>query len=97
MSNFLGWEKVAEIIKDTLGSNERLNSTQKESVNAILDRIADTGVIIADEVGMGKTRIAVELIHAVKQAGGRAAIIVPTTLGFQWQKELNDREADLAP
>ncbi|MBE0458239.1 DEAD/DEAH box helicase [Pseudoalteromonas prydzensis] len=97
MSNFLGWEKVAKIIKDTLAFNERLNSTQKESVNAILNRIANTGVIIADEVGMGKTRIAVELIHAVKQAGGRTAIIVPTTLGFQWQKELNDREADLAP
>jgi len=97
MNNFLGWPKVAKIINRTLKDNDRLNESQKLSVSNILRCIEKTGVIIADEVGMGKTRIAVELIHAVKQAGGRVAIVVPTTLGFQWQKELNEREADLAP
>jgi superfamily II DNA or RNA helicase len=97
MSEFLGWAKVTKIIESSLESNERLNESQKVSVRSILKRIAKTGVIIADEVGMGKTRIAVELIHAVKKAGGRTAIVVPTTLGFQWQKELNEREKDLAP
>ena len=97
MSNFLGWSKVSKIIRETIDSNDRLNDSQKNSVIQITERIANTGVVIADEVGMGKTRIAVELIHAVKQAGGRVAIIVPTTLGFQWQKELNEREIDLAP
>ncbi len=97
MSNFIGWSKVSKIIRATIDSNDRLNDSQKNSVIQITERIANTGVVIADEVGMGKTRIAVELIHAVKQAGGRVAIIVPTTLGFQWQKELNEREIDLAP
>jgi superfamily II DNA or RNA helicase len=97
MSNFLGWDKVAEIINQTLDSNDRLNESQKASVKSILTRIQSSGVIIADEVGMGKTRIAVEFIQAVKQAGGRTAIVVPSSLGFQWQKELSDRESDLAP
>lgn len=97
MSDFLGWGKVSEIINQTLEANDRLNDSQKASVKSILTRIESSGVIIADEVGMGKTRIAVEFIQAVKQAGGRTAIIVPTTLGFQWQKELNKRESDLAP
>lgn len=97
MSDFLGWGKVSEIINQTLEANDRLNDSQKASVKSILTRIESSGVIIADEVGMGKTRIAVEFIQAVKQAGGRTVIIVPTTLGFQWQKELNERESDLAP
>ncbi len=37
---------------------------------------------------MGKTRIAVALAHAVTAAGGRVAILIPPTLGFQWQEEL---------
>ncbi|MGE6435406.1 DEAD/DEAH box helicase family protein [Shewanella baltica] len=97
MSDFLGWGKVSEIINQTLEANDRLNDSQKASVKSILARIESSGVIIADEVGMGKTRIAVEFIQAVKKAKGRTAIIVPTTLGFQWQKELNERENDLAP
>ena len=97
MSKFEGWRKVAEIINQTLEDNEHLDESQKVSVKNILTRIESSGVILADEVGMGKTRIAVELIQAVKKAGGRTAIVVPTTLGFQWQKELNDREKDLAP
>ncbi len=84
MSNFLGWDKVAEIINQTLDTNDRLNDSQKASVKSILTRIHSSGVIIADEVGMGKTRIAVEFIRAVKKAGGRTAIVVPSSLGFQW-------------
>jgi len=97
MSDFLGWSEVSNIINHTLENNGRLNDSQKASVKNILMRIESSGVIIADEVGMGKTRIAVELIQAVKEAGGRVAIVIPTTLGFQWQKELNERESDLAP
>jgi hypothetical protein len=44
--------------------------------------------VIADEVGMGKTRIAVALARAVVEAGGRVAILIPPTLGFQWREEL---------
>ena len=54
-----------------------LNPGQRASLHALADRIGEHGVVLADEVGMGKTRIAVELIRAVKDAGGRAAVIAP--------------------
>ncbi|MBB1489307.1 SNF2-related protein [Oceanospirillum sediminis] len=95
--SFKGWEKVSKHVLKTLESNDRLNAGQKRSVHSLVKRIPESGVIIADEVGMGKTRIAVELIRAVKKAGGRVLVVVPTTLGFQWQGELNDRAKDLAP
>lgn len=95
--SFKGWEKVSKHVLKTLESNDRLNAGQKRSVNSLVKRMPESGVIIADEVGMGKTRIAVELIRAVKKAGGRALVVVPTTLGFQWQGELNDRAKNLAP
>ncbi len=97
MSEFLGWVKVSEIISSTIKNNNRLNTSQKTSVKKLIEYIQTTGIIIADEVGMGKTRIAVELIHAVKKAGGRTAVIIPNALGFQWQQELNEREKELAP
>jgi hypothetical protein len=37
---------------------------------------------------MGKTRIAVEVCRCVIECGGRAAILVPPGLGYQWQDEL---------
>ena len=94
---FKGWEQVANIISDSLSTNERLNSGQKYSVRNLIKTLPTSGAIIADEVGMGKTRIAVELIHAVKQSGGRVLVVVPTTLGFQWQSELEERDKDLKP
>jgi len=95
--SFQGWDKVASIITTTLNANERLNESQKLSVQSLVRTLPNSGAIIADEVGMGKTRIAVELINAVKQAGGRVLVLVPTTLGFQWQSELEERDKNLKP
>ena len=97
MMKFKGWKQVANIISDSLGTNKRLNAGQKHSVRNLIKTLPTSGAIIADEVGMGKTRIAVELIHAVKQSGGRVLVVVPTTLGFQWQSELEERDKDLKP
>lgn len=58
---------------------------------AELSRRIRTGrrkALLADEVGMGKTRIAVALIEAVRQAGGRSAVVLPPGLGAQWRDEL---------
>src|SRR5690606_20140954 len=49
----------------------------------------NNGIILADEVGMGKTRIAVSAVRAVTECGGRVALLIPPGLGFQWQDELN--------
>ncbi|WP_148300877.1 type III restriction endonuclease subunit R [Asaia platycodi] len=64
---------------------------------AIADRIGSNGVIVADEVGMGKTRIAVFVAMAVVQSGGRSAVVIPPGLSFQWTKEFRDCETDVLP
>lgn len=69
-------------------SDDWLNSGQRASLLAISSRIESNGLIIADEVGMGKTRIAVALVKAVTECGGRVAIMVPPGLGYQWREEL---------
>lgn len=44
-------------------------------------------MVLADEVGTGKTRIACALIQAVVESGGRAAVVVPHGLMHQWIAE----------
>lgn len=98
---FEGWESVAhrlrkkaddqeQIARDRDESATRLNRGQRDSLRAIASRIVKNGVVIADEVGMGKTRIAVELTRCVIESGGRVAILVPPGLGYQWHAELCD-------
>lgn len=86
---FDGWDKVSENIQSLVDRREIvLNDGQKDSLLALSHRLPKNGVIIADEVGMGKTRIAAVLARAVNDAGGRVAILVPPGLGYQWNAEL---------
>ena len=105
---FQGWEAVAEQLRQQAETQEqlalkkgedatRLNPGQRASLRAIASRIVKNGVVIADEVGMGKTRIAVELARCVIKSGGRVAILVPPGLGYQWQAELRDGEINDVP
>ena len=105
---FQGWEAVAEHLRqqadvqDQLAREKgedatRLNPGQRASLRAIASRIVKNGVVIADEVGMGKTRIAVEVARCVIKSGGRVAILVPPGLGYQWQAELRDGEVNDVP
>jgi hypothetical protein len=65
---FQGWETVADLLRQQAEGQEqlardkredatRLNPGQRASLHAIASRIVNNGVLIADEVGMGKTRI----------------------------------------
>lgn len=91
---FKGWHRVGENLEIlAAAASSHLNEGQRASVRALAERLPDHGVVIADEVGMGKTRIAVTVARAVTEAGGRIAILIPPTLGFQWQEEL--RHADI--
>ena len=74
-----------------------LNDGQRASLVAIADRIGSNGVIVADEVGMGKTRIAVFVAEAVMQSGGRSAIVIPPGLSFQWIREFRYCGTDVMP
>lgn len=89
--DFRGWEEVAvhlqELAKAAGSSEWRLNGGQRDSLYAIAERLPKNGVLIADEVGMGKTRIAVAVARSVIAAGGRVAILVPPGLGDQWRRE----------
>lgn len=86
---FKGWSAVTRELRQIAGhGDERLNEGQRASLRAIADRIASHGLLIADEVGMGKTRIAAALAHCVVKCGGRVGILIPPGLGFQWQAEL---------
>ncbi len=86
---FLGWDAVSKNLV-TLANNAdiQLNLGQRASLRAIAERVPHNGLIIADEVGMGKTRIAAAVARSVVAAGGRVAILVPPGLGFQWSDEL---------
>lgn len=83
------WEIASQKMRDIASANnDFLNQGQKLSLLAIAERLPHNGVIVADEVGMGKTRIAVAVTKAVLEAQGRVAIVIPVGLGYQWQAEL---------
>ncbi|NJR72346.1 MAG: DEAD/DEAH box helicase [Gammaproteobacteria bacterium] len=85
---FKGWKTVAKNLCAFGTAGEKLNEGQAASLRALAKRLPNNGVIIADEVGMGKTRIAAFVAKAVTDAGGRVAILVPPGLGYQWRDEL---------
>ncbi len=96
---FEGWASVAARLRERVALElqvsashgdqaAHLNAGQRASLVAIAKRIEHNGVVIADEVGMGKTRIATALARCVVESGGRVAVLVPPGLGFQWKAEL---------
>ncbi|THT97718.1 type III restriction endonuclease subunit R [Lampropedia puyangensis] len=86
---FKGWDAVASQLHSIAnGETIELNAGQRASLKALAERLPQNGVIIADEVGMGKTRIATALTNAVIHCEGRVAILTPPGLGFQWRDEL---------
>lgn len=92
---FEGWAAVGERLREAAnapkdGGRFQLNEGQRASLRALARRLPENGVVIADEVGMGKTRIAIQVARCVTECGGRVAILVPPGLGFQWQAELRD-------
>ena len=92
------WNEVASILDRIAGTSDDtlLDHGQKASVTELACRIraGQRSALLADEVGMGKTRIAAALIAAVREAGGRSAIVLPAGLGAQWQQELTRFNAD---
>ena len=99
--SFAGWNEVARRLREmalsTSAVASALNDGQRASLAAIAGRIANNGIVIADEVGMGKTRIAAFLAEAVIESGGRCAVLIPPGLGFQWQAEFRTCGTDVLP
>lgn len=88
-------DRVAQLeAQELAGSGVRLNKGQRASLRVFGTQLLRTGMVLADEVGMGKTRIAVQLIDSVVQSGGRVAVLIPSGLGYQWQRELRGSGLD---
>ncbi|MEL7638076.1 MAG: DEAD/DEAH box helicase [Solidesulfovibrio sp.] len=94
---FEGWEIVSRRLvayadekrsQEKNGENAWVDRGQRACLRALAERLPRHGAMVADEVGMGKTRIAVVLARMVKESGGRVAILVPPGLGYQWRNEL---------
>lgn len=103
---FKGWGTVAKHLEAYAADQQaievdtgvaHLNAGQRASLGALAERLPNNGVVIADEVGMGKTRIAVEVVRAVIASGGRVAILVPPGLGYQWRDELRNGQVESLP
>lgn len=88
-SAFKGWDLVSENLRTLASASDvQLNEGQRWSLRRIGERLPENGLLIADEVGMGKTRIACSVAKSVIAAGGRVAVLVPPGLGYQWRAEL---------
>lgn len=85
-----GFERPIPSGSENIPDRSWLDAGQRATLAALQDRLCEKdlpGSIIADEVGMGKTRIAVALACAVTRAGGRVVVVVPPGLLHQWRDE----------
>ncbi len=84
------WGRVVADLRRLAGmASLGWRSGQDDGLRWLADRVEEgkPGVLVADEVGLGKTRIAIAAMHAVAGAGGRVAVVVPPTLLHQWESE----------
>ncbi|WP_244237041.1 DEAD/DEAH box helicase family protein [Corallococcus llansteffanensis] len=89
------WDRVAARLEELArehatgrGNKGRtLREDQRATLSFVATRLPRHGLIVADEVGTGKTTIACAVIKAVLAEGGRAAVLVPRGLIHQWRAE----------
>lgn len=83
----LNWAKLACPIN--LGRQYPIvKQRQEDTVGKILRALATRpGVILADEVGMGKTYMAIGVASAVLAAGGRVQVCVPHGILSKWKRD----------
>jgi hypothetical protein len=88
------WARAASALRRLVAEDaakpreeQHLDTGQRASLAWMAERLPQSGIALADEVGTGKTRIACAVIHAVLDAGGRAAVVVPHGLMHQWIAE----------
>jgi len=81
------WQNLLQLANTSLLPNgESLwRAGQDKSLRWIARQLqAESGVLIADEVGLGKTRLAIALAVCVAACGGTVAILIPPGLTSQW-------------
>jgi superfamily II DNA or RNA helicase len=84
----LDWNGVWDRVRELAAYEELWRSGQDRSLTWIARQLQNQpGVLIADEVGLGKTRLAIALAVCVAACGGRVAFLIPPGLTFQWRDE----------
>lgn len=89
------WKLAAGIELGGIGSRrieQADGDRQRVTAEAILDDLRDRpGVVLADQVGMGKTYVALavaaSVISSTRGRGGPVVIMVPSRLRRKWQRE----------
>lgn len=92
---FAGWEAVAKALETLPLPTDYLDDGQRAGLEALGTSLLSHGAVLADEVGMGKTRIAVGMALAVMRCGGRVAVVVPPVVAPQWRDEFRKAGQDL--
>ena len=88
MKNELDWNMVWARLGELAACKSLWLSDQDRSLDWIARQLQQQpGVLIADEVGLGKTRLAIALAVCVAACGGRVAFLIPPGLSFQWRDE----------
>lgn len=86
--NALDWDLVLARLEELASIEQLWRANQHASLRWMARRLREEpGVLIADEVGLGKTRLAVALAVCVAASGGRVAVLIPPGLAYQWQSE----------
>lgn len=84
----LNWDQVWDRMRDLASHASLWQAGQEKSMEWIARQLQEQpGVLVADEVGLGKTRLAIALATCVAACGGRVAILIPPGLAFQWRDE----------
>lgn len=88
MKHPFNWDPVWERMQQLAAIDTFWRAGQEHSLAWMAGRLQQqNGVLIADEVGLGKTRLAIALAVCVVANGGRVAIMVPPGLTYQWCEE----------
>ena len=83
------WPTVHQnILNSELQLRKVLKDGQFEALCKVSESLKTSGVILADEVGLGKTFVALALVEYIVHAGGTVGILVPPGLMFQWEAEI---------
>lgn len=84
----LNWGDVFKRLEELENVPDLWRAGQDASLQWLRDNLSQqSGVLIADEVGLGKTRLAIALAVCVAHCGGRVAVVIPPGLTFQWRDE----------